>query len=760
MQSTSLRLAAAAIRAVTPALALLLLASCGGSGDAGGSPPPSQPAPPSPPADPLVSGLDARPGNASCLAGDAPSGDLALSTEQVFAGVGAFSQPILMLQEPSSTARWYVVQQGGTVYVFDNQPGVTSRRVFINLEGAITSGGEAGLLGMAFHPGWPANPRVYFSYTAMDGSQLVSRVVEYTTTDGGATAAANSARTILQVNQPAANHNGGHMAFGPDGLLYIGLGDGGGGGDPWGSIGNGQRLSTLLGKVLRINVDSSTGATPYAIPAGNPYAGGAVCNFDTGAFTHNCPEIHAYGLRNPWRWSFDSVSGELWLGDVGQGEREEVNRVVSGGNYGWRCREGSLPFNNSCGPNAGSAIAPVAEYGRAQGASITGGYVYRGSAIAQLANRYVFGDFISGRIWHIARNTSPTQVVTAGFDSGLNISSFAQGADGEIHVVHYGGTLHRLVASTGGSAGGPPAQLSATGCVVASNAAQPASGLIPYAPNAPFWSDGATKQRFMALPAGQAISIGSDGDFGLPTGSVLMKHFRLGDRLVETRLFMRHNNGNWAGYTYEWNGAGTDATRVIGGKSVVVEGQNWLFPSETQCLSCHTEAAGRSLGLEVAQLNGPFNYTLTGRNANQLATLNAIGTLTSPLSSLPTLLPALPNPLGTEGSLDQRARAYLHTNCSHCHRPGGPTGVGLDLRYNTPLGQTNACEATPVRDLGVAGARVIAVGGSNPAGRSLLVLRAAREDADAMPPLLPRVADAAGVALLTAWVNALTSCGS
>jgi glucose/arabinose dehydrogenase len=395
----------------------------------------------------VVSGLDVQPSNATCLAGDAPSGDLALATEQVFAGVGGFSQPILMLQEPSSTARWYVVQQGGIVYTFDNQSGVTSRRVFINLTTAIAgaSGGEMGLLGMAFHPAWPADPRVYFSYTAIDGAQLVSRVVEYTTADGGATAAANSARVILQANQPASNHNGGHIAFGPDDHLYIGLGDGGSGGDPWGLIGNGQRLSTLLGKLLRINVDGTTGATPYAIPAGNPYAGGAVCNNDTGAFGHNCPEIYAYGLRNPWRWSFDTGSGQLWLADVGQGQREEVNLVVAGGNYGWRCREGSLFFSGDCGPNAGSAIAPVAEYARAQGASITGGYVYRGSAIPQLANRYVFGDFVSGRIWHIARDTAPTLAVTTGFDSNLNISTFAQGANGEIYVVDYGGTLYRLV---------------------------------------------------------------------------------------------------------------------------------------------------------------------------------------------------------------------------------------------------------------------------------------------------------------------------
>lgn len=748
------KVSASAMPRISVALLLPVLFSCGGGGEAGGPPPP-----PPPPPDPVLSGLDARPANASCLAGDAPATEASLVTERVFTGVGTFSQPILMLQEPGSDARWYVVEQGGRVHVFDNQPAVTARREFINLGPAIAgaSGGEMGLLGMAFHPDWPGDPRVYFSYTAMNGGQLVSRVSEFTSSDGGVTAQPGSARVILQVNQPATNHNGGHIAFGPDGLLYIGIGDGGGGGDPWGPIGNGQRLSTLLGKLLRIDVDPAAGAATYAIPASNPHAGQASCNNDTGAFTHDCPEIYAWGLRNPWRWSFDPVSGQLWLGDVGQGAREEINRVSLGGNYGWRCFEGSLSYNTNCGPAAGSAIAPVAEYGRSAGYSVTGGYVYRGNAVPQLAGRYVFGDFGSGRIWHIARDTAPTLVVSAGLATGLNIASFGQGADGEIHIVHYGGTLHRLATATGGSTG-PAPLLSATGCVNPANPVQPASGLIPYAPNAPFWSDGAAKERYLALPDGQGIGVAPDGDLLFPNGTVLVKHFRLDARLVETRLFMRHSDGNWAGYTYEWNTAGTDATRVVGGKSVLVAGQQWLFPSEAQCLQCHTEAAGRSLGLELAQLNGSLTYATTGRTANQLATLDALGMLSPALAQPPAQLPALPRPFAAPGTLGERARAWLHTNCSHCHRPGGPTGVGLDLRYDTPLAQTQACDVVPVRDLGVAGARLIAVGGADPAGRSLLVLRAARSDADAMPPLLPRVVDVAGVALLREWVNGLGGC--
>ena len=253
---------------------------------------------------------------------------------------------------------------------------------------------------------------------------------------------------MLQVNQPESNHNGGNIAFGPDGFLYIGLGDGGGGGDGHGSIGNGQRLSTLLGKMLRIDVNGTTGATRYAIPAGNPYAGGARVQQRHGRLhARTAPRSMPMDSAIPGAGASIAGSGELWVGDVGQGAWEEVNRVVLGGNYGWRCREGAHAFNGTCGPNAGSAIDPVAEYDHAQGVSITGGYVYRGSAIPALVGPLCIRRFRFGA--HLARGAR-YRAHAAGHCglrfSGLNISSFAQDAAGEIYVVNFGGTLHRLRA--------------------------------------------------------------------------------------------------------------------------------------------------------------------------------------------------------------------------------------------------------------------------------------------------------------------------
>jgi len=688
------------------------------------------------------------------VAGDRPSSTVTLALERAFPNLASFANPVLLLQAPADGTTWYVVGQGGRVLAFDDEPAVATTRVYVDITSRVRSGGEMGLLGMAFHPGYPADPRVYLSYTH-DSGALVSRVSEFRTRDGGATLDASSERVLLAVPQPATNHNGGHVAFGPDGLLYIGFGDGGSGGDPWGTIGNGQDLRTLLGKMLRIDVDGTTGAVPYRIPDGNPYAGAPPCN--AGSATNACPEIYAYGFRNPWRWSFDRGNGGLWVGDVGQSALEEVDRVVSGGNYGWRCFEGTRAFNAACGPTVGTSRPPVAEYGRTAGQSVTGGYVYRGTSIPALVGRYVFGDFVTGRLWHVAGDTPPTLDVTqaAALETGLSLASFAEGVDGELYVVNYGGTLHRLRAgiAVGGSV---PNLLSATGCVLASDPSRPAAGLVPYEPNAPFWSDSAAKERYLALPNGTTMAIGPDGDFEFPNGTVLLKQFRLAGRPVETRLFMRHTDGEWAGYTYEWNAQGTDAVRVIGGKNAGIGGQTWVFPSEAQCLACHTAAAGRSLGLEIAQLNGDLQYPQTGRTANQVVTLNALGMFSPPETRAPSSMPALPDPYGSSGTLDSRARAWLHTNCAQCHRPNGGTPTDLDLRYTTGLAGTNACNLPPqAGDLDIADARIVAAGD---ASRSVLVARMGRRDAQAMPPLASTVVETAGVALVTAWIDSLAGC--
>ena len=383
---------------------------------------------------------------------DDPGPVVTLGVEPVFQKL-SFTNPVAMLQAPNeSGARWFVVEQAGVVRAFINDQAATTSVEFVNITGRVASGGELGLLGMAFHPAFPSAPRVYLSYTHTDPGPpavLVSRISEFSSSDGGVTLDPNSERILLVINQPEANHNGGHLAFSPtDGFLYIGMGDGGGSNDGFpgtahGAIGNGQLMTTLLGKMLRIDVSPTSG---YGIPpTGNVFSSANPQCGTNGTGPLPCPEIYASGFRNPWRWSFDRQTGALWVGDVGQGTLEEIDHVVAGGNYGWRCFEGTqMTVNLPCGSEP-NLLPPVAEYGRTVGQSVTGGYVYRGSAIAGLNGRYVFGDFISKRIWNTAATTTgPTRQITGGFASGLSISSFGEGVDGELYVVHYGGQLYRL----------------------------------------------------------------------------------------------------------------------------------------------------------------------------------------------------------------------------------------------------------------------------------------------------------------------------
>jgi glucose/arabinose dehydrogenase len=407
------------------AAVVLALVACGGSSGGSTSPPTGSPAPPPeqpPPTPPPVSPPDA------------------LAIERVYPNL-SFENPVALLQAPGDSSRWFVVEQGGRVLVFDDNAAVTVTSPFVDLRARVRSGGETGLLGMAFHPAFPQDGRAWLVYTA-DEVGLVSRISEFSSPDGGLTLDPNSERVLITIAQPETNHNGGGIAFGPDGRLYVAIGDGGGTNDPHGEIGNGQRTTTLLGKILRIDVDATPGS--YGIPADNPFAGSDRCSVD-GTGLDDCPEIHAWGFRNPWRFSFDRSTGDLWVGDVGQGAIEEIDRVERGGNYGWRCFEGTRATGLACGDATG-LMPPVAQYGRELGRSVTGGFVYRGTAVEGLAGRYVFGDFISGRLWHIAGDVAPTLTVTGGEETGLSIASLAESVEGELYVVDYSGALHRITA--------------------------------------------------------------------------------------------------------------------------------------------------------------------------------------------------------------------------------------------------------------------------------------------------------------------------
>ena len=349
--------------------------------------------------------------------GSPPSTPIQYELQNVISGL---SNPVDLQVPPDGSNRFFVVEQAGVVRVV--QGGVLAATQFIDIRASVTAGGERGLLGLAFHPDFAANRRFLLSYTRTVSGQMQSVVAEYHASGGDPNVADTAERILLAVNQPFDHHNGGQIQFGPDGYLYVGLGDGG---DPQG---NGQNLGALLGKLLRIDVDSTT---PYAIPADNPFVGQAGVR----------PEIWASGFRNPWRFSFDHATGRLFVGDVGEGSFEEVDLVVKGGNYGWNIMEGLHCFQPPNGCSMNGLELPIAEYDHNEGGSVTGGHVYRGSSMNDLRGRYIFGDFISGRIWSLEETTAGSWTRTLLLDTDLNISSFGLDRAGEFLVADYGGSV-------------------------------------------------------------------------------------------------------------------------------------------------------------------------------------------------------------------------------------------------------------------------------------------------------------------------------
>jgi glucose/arabinose dehydrogenase len=380
------------------------------------------------------------------------SGTVKLAVKRVFAGL-TLTAAHTLLRVPGDSSRWIVVQQDGRVLSFADSDNVSTTSNVLDITDRVVFRNVHGLLGLAFHTSFPTDKRAWVAYThetAPGSGVIVLRVSEFTTADNGATLDAASEQIVFEMAQPGGHNNGGNLLFGPDGYLYLGMGDGGNDDSDSSQAGNGQLTNNLLGKILRIDVSGMTGSRRYKIPADNPFATNALCNLD-GTGSADCPEIFAWGFRNPWRWTFDRASGQLWLGDVGSHTREEVDLVVKGGNYGWRCKEGTLDTTLTCGTPTTPLIPPVAEYEHPTGQAVTGGYVYHGSAIPALVGQYVFADYSSQLIWHIPTDTAPTKFVTAadGWDSGLNVASFTQDADGELFLVDVRTSgIYKLIAGS------------------------------------------------------------------------------------------------------------------------------------------------------------------------------------------------------------------------------------------------------------------------------------------------------------------------
>ncbi|HYO43655.1 MAG TPA: PQQ-dependent sugar dehydrogenase [Candidatus Limnocylindrales bacterium] len=345
--------------------------------------------------------------------------------------------PVMAIGSRDGTGRLFIVSQGGRIRILKN--GTLLTTPFLNISTAVSTGGEQGLLGLAFHPSFRTNRKLYVNYTNTAGDTVIR---EYRASASNPDVVqSGSGRTILRIAQPYSNHNGGMLAFGRDGYLYIGMGDGGDGGDPGNRA---QNLDSLLGKMLRINVNGRTSTRGYLIPSSNPYVGKAGRN-----------EIWQRGLRNPWRFSFDRSTGDLWIGDVGQGRYEEVDRAVrtaSGPgkavNWGWRVMEGNHCYRPSAGCNTTGKRRPLVEYSHAAtgGCAVTGGYVYRGSAIPALRGWYVYGDFCGGQVWGVSSGASRPATPVKLLSTGRSVSGFGEDNAGELYLCDLNGAVYKIVA--------------------------------------------------------------------------------------------------------------------------------------------------------------------------------------------------------------------------------------------------------------------------------------------------------------------------
>ncbi len=347
----------------------------------------------------------------------------------------SFDQPVEMVKAPLPGSPWFLLERKGRVFSFADDDAATASTVVLDLRGRVdSSGSEMGLLGMAFHPRRSQSFQAFVSYTGYGSraGSIVSVLSCFASADSGGAFLPASERRILAVPQPYSNHKGGRIAFGADGMLYLALGDGGSAGDP---LGNAQNPNALPGKFLRLDVD---GGIPYAVPDGNPFAGSPSAGRG---------EIYALGFRNPWRWSFDRATGDLWAGDVGQGAWEEIDLVTAGGNYGWPPKEGKHCFAEVPCDRPG-LVDPVAEYSHREGCAVIAGFVYRGAAIPGLEGSFIYADHCSGKVWALSRLRDGGYRPRLLLDTALHISAFAEDEAGELLALDYAsGRIYRLVSA-------------------------------------------------------------------------------------------------------------------------------------------------------------------------------------------------------------------------------------------------------------------------------------------------------------------------
>jgi len=614
------------------------------------------------------------------------------------------------------------------------------------------------IYGLTFHPQFEQNGYVFvFSNGPWDQPDRANRISRFTATPPSPLKL-DAASELAIIEWRSAGHDGGDLAFGADGMLYIASGDGTGDSD---TLDSGQDVDNLLGSVLRIDVDHPTDEQRYSIPPDNPFLD----------LEGARPEIWALGLRNPWRMSVDQKTGDLWVGNNGQDQWETAHLIRRGDNCGWSVYEGSHPFylHRQRGPTP--IVPPTIEHPHSDFRSLTGGVVYHGRVLPELEGTYIYGDYATGKIWgarHVDGKLTWWEELA---DTTLQIAAFRVDQRGELLIVDHGGGIYRLVRCTEAPEEAPfPTKLSETGLFASVAEHRLAPGVIPYEINAPAWADGAASERFIALDGAEQIGYTSTGGWNFDDGTVIVQTLSLPvprdrsneSRRIETRLLVRRQN-EWNGYSYCWNDEQTDAVLVDkqGAEREVILGddgqagnearQRWRFPSRTECLTCHTRAVNYVLGLSEVQMNRPLGGDRGGEN--QLDVLQQLGIFKEPLAKPASELTHLVDPHDTAAPLDGRARSYLHANCSACHVAAGGGNARMELNFTTKAEAMNLLEARPQHDtFGIANAMLVAPGSPD---QSVVLHRLAHRGRGQMPPLVLSRVDEPAIELFRQWIAEL-----
>ncbi len=706
-------------------------------------------------------------------------------TQRVFTKL-TFNRPLDIAWAPGID-RIFIAEQKGMLYSFPNDPNVEKPDVFLdpkdilNLDKIPDCNGTDDTLAFTFHPKFRENRYCFVEYnlaynTRSRNHENGSRVSRFTVTQTNPPRVDPKSEVIV-LQWLSGGHNGCALKFGPDGFLYISLGDAGDPNPP-DPFKSGQDISDLLCSVLRIDVDHPGADKPYSIPADNPFI----------TYPGARPEVYAYGLRNPFRMNFDSKTGNLWLGDVGWELWESIVCVKPAGNYGWSIMEGPNPVypNGKRGPSEISK--PQAALFHTEAASITGGLVYRGTKLPDLVGQYIFGDWQTCKLW-AAKCIGPKEDALEPYreiaQTDQRIVAFGEDPDHEpIIVDHAGGGLYRLVPNP--AAGQPsafPRKLSDTGLFTSLKDQVPSPGVVSFSINAPQWNDGATAQRFVATPGASTMTWGKgvwgDDKQAWPQDSVLVRTLSLethvGDpstkKHIETQL-LHYDGRQWHGYSYAWNDAQTDAEIVAasGGEKAIdlidpsaPEGkrrQTWRYPSRTQCMTCHNVWCDYALAFNPAQLDRTEHFhSATGADTsdNQIRTFRHIGLLLAPKNPPPTNS-KLANPYDEKADLAERARSYLHVNCSHCHRFGGGGAALFDVRKELTNEKIKAIDERPaLGGFGLDDGKLICSGEPN---RSVFIYRTSKLGRGRMPQIGSEIVDEKGTQILRDWIISLKSSAS